>query len=247
MTPSSTPGPRVLLADDHAIVREGLKAVLQQHGFGVVGEASDGRAAIAMAENLRPDVVVLDVAMPLLNGIDATREILNLPSRPKIILLTMYAEDSYVLAGLRAGITGYVLKSNAAFSLVEAMHAVMKGDIYLSPGVSRAVVQAFLSAAAVPRDPLSRRERQVLQLIAEGRSTKEIGGVLGISPRTAETHRTRIMQRLDIRDVAGLVRYAIDHGLVHPAGPGAIDTDHPRGDAVRDALSPQPHVTAGDR
>ena len=208
------PTSRVLLADDHVIVRQGLVSILREEGFDVVGEASDGRSAVKMCESLRPEIVILDIAMPLLNGIDAAREILKVCPKTKVILLTMYAEECYVLASLRAGITGYVLKSNGASSLVQAIKAVCKSEIYLSPGVSRTVVQAYLSNAAVPSDPLSIREREVLQLIAEGKNMKEIGGVLGISARTAETHRARIMDKLTIHDVAGLVRYAIKRGLI---------------------------------
>ena len=206
--------PRVLLADDHVVVREGLKAVLGQEGFEVVGETSDGRAAVKACESVRPDVAILDIGMPLLNGIDAAREILRLSPATKVILLTMYNQECYVLAGLRAGVSGYVLKSGAACNLVQAIDAVLNGEIYMSPGVSRAVVQAYLSNARVPADPLSPREREVLQLIAEGSNMKEIGALLGISERTAETHRARIMGKLNIRELAGLVRYAIAHHLI---------------------------------
>jgi two-component system, NarL family, response regulator NreC len=220
---------RVILADDHVLVREGLTSVLRQNGFDVVGEASDGRAAIAMCEALEPDVVVLDIAMPLLNGIDAARELLKRNPQTKIILLTMYEEEVYVLAGLRAGVTGYVLKSNAASNLVYAIEAVSRCDTYLGPGVSRTVVKAYLSNADVPTDPLSNREHEVLQLIAEGKTVKEIGDVLGVSPRTAETHRTRIANKLGIRDTAGLTRYAIGHGLVRTAQPKSQETSESDG------------------
>ena len=213
--------PRVLLADDHVVVREGLKAVLGQEGFEVVGDASDGRAAVKACEALRPHVAVLDIGMPLLNGIDAARDILRLSPGTKVVLLTMYNQECYVLAGLRAGVSGYVLKSGAASNLVQAIEAVLNGEVYMSPGVSRAVVQAYLSNAPTPADPLSPREREVLQLIAEGQNMKQIGGLLGISERTAETHRARIMNKLNIRELAGLVRYAIAHQLidVQPALP----------------------------
>jgi two-component system response regulator NreC len=209
-----TPRLRVLLADDHGVLRDGLRALLEQHGFEVVGEAMDGRTAVRLCESLRPQVAVFDIAMPLLNGIDAAREVLKTTPATKIILLTMYAEEPYVLASLRAGVTGYVLKSSAGSTLLEAIEAVARCETYLSPGVSRTVVQAYLSTVARPPDPLSGREREVLQLIAEGKNVKEIGGLLGISARTAETHRTRIMTKLDIHDVAGLVRHAIAIGLI---------------------------------
>ncbi|HYD16640.1 MAG TPA: response regulator transcription factor [Candidatus Nanoarchaeia archaeon] len=212
-TPAQSP--RVFLADDHVLLREGLKAVLQQRGFEVVGEASNGLAAVKLCESLRPDVAILDIGMPLLNGIDAAKELVKLCPESKIILLTMYPEDSYVLASLRAGVRGYILKSNASANLVQAIESVMKGETYLSSEVANAVVDAYLSASSVPDDPLSPREREVLQLIAEGKNVKEIGGLLGISSRTVETHRTRLMQKLNIHEVAGLVRYAIAHRLIN--------------------------------
>jgi DNA-binding NarL/FixJ family response regulator len=205
---------RILLADDHTIVRQGLRAILEREGYEVVGEASDGREAISYAEKFRPDVAVLDISMPLLNGIDAAREITKTSPRTKTILLTMYTEDHYVLESLRAGVTGYVLKMRAALALVQAIQAVMKGEIYLSPGISRAVVQAFLSKTDIPEDPLTTREREVLQLVAEGKTTKEIAAQLGISAKTADSHRTNIMEKLDIHDTAGLVRYAIKRGII---------------------------------
>jgi DNA-binding NarL/FixJ family response regulator len=205
---------RILLADDHTIVRQGLRAILEREGYEVVGEASDGREAISHAEKFRPDVAVLDISMPLLNGIDAAREITKTSPRTKTILLTMYTEDHYVLESLRAGVTGYVLKMRAALALVQAIQAVMKGEIYLSPGISRAVVQAFLSKTDIPEDPLTTREREVLQLVAEGKTTKEIAAQLGISAKTADSHRTNIMEKLDIHDTAGLVRYAIKRGII---------------------------------
>lgn len=226
MPSESTQGQRVFLADDHVVLREGLKAILQQEGFEVVGEASDGHGAVRMCEALQPEVAILDIAMPLLNGIDAAREILKLCPNTKIIVLTMYPEECYVLASLRAGITGYVLKSNAASSLIQAIEAVSKSETYLSPGVSRTVVQAYLSNVQAPSDPLSVREREVLQLLAEGKNVKEIGGMLGISARTAETHRTRLQRKLNICDVAGLVRYAMKHGLI------SIEREVTSGDVV---------------
>ncbi len=206
---------RVLLADDHAMVRQGLKALLERDGFEVV-EASNGHEAIQLTRERHPDVAVLDLAMPLLNGLDAAREIRRVWPTTKTILLTMYAEDQYVLEALRAGVRGYVLKTQAGVDLAKAVHEVQRGAVYLSPGVSRAVVEAYLAKSELPPDPLTPRERQVLQLIAEGKTTKEVASLLGISVKTAEFHRTRIMKKLDIHETAGLVRYAIRTGLIEP-------------------------------
>ncbi len=205
---------RVLVADDHMVVRQGLVALLQREGFEVIGEAGDGQEAMRLVDTLQPDAVVLDVAMPLLNGIDAAREISKKNPKTKTILLTMLTEDHYVLESLRAGIRGYVLKSNSAEELVQAIREVCKGKVYLSPGAASAVVQAYVSKADAAVPQLTERERQVLQLVSESKSTKEIAVLLGISVKTAESHRASIMEKLNIHDVAGLVRYAIRHGLI---------------------------------
>jgi DNA-binding NarL/FixJ family response regulator len=214
MVSTSMRGLRLFLADDHIIVRQGLKAILEQEGFEIVGEASDGRSAVLACATLKPAVAILDLAMPLLNGIDAARGVLKHCPETKVVVLTVYSEASYVLAGLRAGVKGFVLKTNAASSLVQAIEAVMNSDSYLSPGVAQAVVQAILSNEVLPLDRLSTREREVLQLLAEGKNVKEIGDLLGISARTAETHRARIMGKLNIHEIAGLVRYAIEHHII---------------------------------
>ncbi len=207
---------RILLADDHAIVRQGLKALLEREGFTVIAEAEDGQAAVRAARERCPDVAVLDFSMPLLNGRDAAREILQVCPRAKAILLTMHTDDHYVLEALQIGVKGYVVKSQASGDLVRAINEVQRGMTYLSPGVSETVVQAFLSKAAMPRDPLTSREREVLQLVAEVKSTKEIAQLLAISFKTAESHRTRIMKKTDIHETAGLVRYAVRRGLIQP-------------------------------
>jgi DNA-binding NarL/FixJ family response regulator len=207
---------RVLLADDHQIVRQSLKALLERDGFQVVGEASNGHEAVRLASTLEPEIAVLDIAMPLMNGLDAAHELRHSSPKTKTILLTRHDEDQYVIAALRAGVRGYVLKTQAATDLIHAIQQVQRGQIYLSPGVSRAVVEAFLAKADLPTDPLSPRERQVVQLIGEGKSTKEVASVLGISVKTAESHRTRLMQKLDIHDTATLVRYAMRRGLIEP-------------------------------
>jgi two-component system, NarL family, response regulator NreC len=205
---------RIMLADDHVIVRQGLKYILQEEGFQVVGEASNGQEAVRLAEKLCPEVAVLDVGMPLLNGIDATKEIVKASPRTKTILLTMHSENHFVLNSLRAGARGYLLKERAAEDLVQAVAEVTRGGIYLSPSISRTVVQAYLTSTELNPDPLSVRERQVLQLVAEGNTSKDVATILGISVKTAESHRNHIMDKLNIHDVAGLVRYAIRNGLI---------------------------------
>jgi len=206
-----------LLADDHVLVRQGLRSLLEKAGFQVLGEASDGREAVALVREMRPQVAIVDLGMPVLNGIDATYEIIKLAGgATKVIILTMYSEQSYVMAALAAGVHGYVLKNRAATSLIEAIHEVMKGNTYLSPDVSRSVIETLASDPTPQPEPLSVRERQVLQLVAEGMSTKGIADLLSISVKTAESHRTRIMQKLEIHDTAGLVLYAIRKGIIQP-------------------------------
>ena len=205
---------RILLADDHLVVREGLRSLLEAAGFKVVGEARDGREALKLARMLEPEVTVMDIGMPGLNGVDACRELLREVPEMRIIVLTVHGEDAYVIEALRAGARGYVLKTQAGSDLVRAIGEVTQGRTYLSPSVSSAVVQAFLAGSTSPADPLTPREREVLQLVAEGRSTKEVAGILGVSVKTAETHRTRLMTKLDIHHTAGLVHYAIRRGLI---------------------------------
>ena len=205
---------RILLADDHLVVREGLRSLLEAAGFKVVGEARDGREALKLARMLEPEVTVMDIGMPGLNGVDACRELLREVPEMRIIVLTVHGEDAYVIEALRSGARGYVLKTQAGSDLVRAIGEVTQGRIYLSPSVSSAVVQAFLAGSTSPADPLTPREREVLQLVAEGRSTKEVAGILGVSVKTAETHRTRLMTKLDIHHTAGLVHYAIRRGLI---------------------------------
>jgi DNA-binding NarL/FixJ family response regulator len=205
---------RILLADDHKIVRQGLRSLLEKEAFQVVGEGADGQEAVRLAGTLCPDIAILDIGMPILNGIDAAKEISRVSPRTKTIILTMHDEDGFVLKSLRAGVRGYLLKAHAAEDLEQAISVVAKGEVYLSPGISDTVVNAFLNATEPPQDPLSDRERQVLQLVAEGKRTKDIAQILCVSTSTAESHRNHIMQKLGIHEVAGLVRYAIGQGLV---------------------------------
>jgi len=207
---------QIFIADDHQMVREGLKMLLERAGFKVVGEASDGQEAVRRVRDLVPDVAVLDLAMPLLNGLEAAREILRDSPRTRPILLTMHTEDPYVTAALRVGVKAYVLKTQSGSDLVQAIQEVCRGRIYLSPGISRTVVEAYLAKTELPPDPLSPREREVLQLVAGGKTTKEIARLLGMGVKTAENHRTRILSKLDIHETAGLVRYAIRRGLINP-------------------------------
>lgn len=205
---------KILLADDHAIVRQGLRVLLEKEGFSVVSESSDGREAVNACDSHHPDVAVLDLSMPNLNGIDAAREITKRNPRTRVILLTMHTEDHLILESLRAGVTGYVLKTRASDELIQAIRAVSRGDMHLTPSISRTIVQAFLSKDELPSRTISDRERQVLQLVAEGKTTKEVASLLGISVKTAESHRSNLMEKLDIHDTAGLVRYAIRHGII---------------------------------
>ena len=207
---------RVLLADDHPIFLQGMKVLLEREKFEVIGQASDGRQAVKMAEKLKPDVVILDLAMPLMNGLDAAREIGKASPGIKKILLTNYTDEQYILDALRAGVNGYLVKTKAAADLIQAIHEVSRGALYLSSGVSRELLQAYLENEAGRVKPLSGREREVLQLIAEGKTTKEIAAILGVSPKTVETHRMRLMDKLDIHETAGLVRYAIRRGVIQP-------------------------------
>ena len=205
---------RVVLADDHVLVRQGIKSLLEREGMQVLAEASDGQEAVRHVEKLNPDVAIFDIGMPMLNGMDAARTVSRSCAKTKSILLTQHDEDQYVSEALNAGVKGYVLKSQVANDLVQAIRQVLRGDVYLSPGIASAVISAYRSKADRPADPLTGRERQVLQLIAEGKSTKDVASLLGVSVKTAESHRSRLMQKLDIHETASLVRYAVKRGLV---------------------------------
>jgi two-component system, NarL family, response regulator NreC len=205
-------GIRVLLADDHAIVRQALILLLEREGMVVVGEAGDGAQAVEMVLKCSPDVVVLDRLMPVLSGLEAAREIRRVSPATQLVLLTSRTDEQGVLEALRAGIKACVAKSHEARELIAAIREVARGGIYLGTGVTSLVVNGYLGGGASSPEALTPRERQVLQLIAEGKKTREIASLLGVSVKTAESHRGNIMAKLDIRDTAGLVRYAIRCG-----------------------------------
>ena len=207
-------GLKLLLADDHVVVREGFKNLLVDAGFEIVGEVSNGRDAVTLAKKLQPNVALLDFAMPLLNGIDAARAIHIESPRTKTVLLTMHKEEQYVLAALRAGIKGYVLKSQAVADLVQAIQSCFQGETYLSPSISASVVNAALTGGTSSTDLLTQREREVMQLIAEGKSNKEVARQLDLSVKTVESHRRNLMVKLSIHETAGLVRHAMKLGLI---------------------------------
>jgi two-component system, NarL family, response regulator NreC len=207
---------RIVLADDHVLVRQGLKALLEREGFQVVAEASDGQEALRHVELLQPDIAVMDISMPILNGLNAAREMSRSFPKTKIILLTQHDEGQYISEAMDAGVKGYVLKNQVASDLLQAIRQVSRGQVYLSPGVSRGVMEAYQSKSEKSKHSLTLRERQVLQLIAEGKSTKDVASLLGISVKTAESHRTRLMNKLDIHETASLVRYAVRQGMVEP-------------------------------
>jgi DNA-binding NarL/FixJ family response regulator len=209
---------RVVLADDHALVRAGIRVLLEKlPGVKVVGEAGNGREALALVKTVMPNIVLLDISMAGLGGLEALpRLVKDFPS-VKVLILSGHANEEYVLRALRCGAAGYLLKDAAAEELGLAIKAVAQGQTYLSPPVSRTVVDRYLQRAATaegPGEQPTARQGEVLQLIAEGRNTKEIAHLLGISIKTAEAHRSQLMDRLDIHDVAGLVRYAIRTGMI---------------------------------
>jgi DNA-binding NarL/FixJ family response regulator len=206
---------RILLADDHAVVRQGFKMILDaQPDMEIVGEAANGREAVDLAEQLRPDIVVMDVAMPELNGIEATRRLASSMPHARVVALSMHKDSVYVREILRAGARGYLLKDSGAADLVAAIHAVASGESYLSPAVSNAVLDDYRRIATNPIDLLTSREREVLQLLAESKTNKEIAGVLNLSVYTVEAHRGRIMEKLNLHSIGELVLFAVRNGLV---------------------------------
>src|SRR5688572_19985988 len=209
---------RLLLADDHTLVRAGIRGLLAAlRDVEVVGETGDGHEALRLAEALRPDVVLLDIGMPGLNGLEVAARLTKLDPVIRVVILSMHAAEEYVLQALRAGAAGYLLKGSSVAELEVAIRAVMQGDPYLSPAVSKRVVDEYVSRTGGETDPLAAltpRQRETLQLVAEGHTSKEIAQRLGVSHRTVEVHRNQLMKRLGVHDLAGLVRFAMRVGLV---------------------------------
>jgi two-component system response regulator NreC len=211
---------RILLADDHTVVRQGLRKVLEDRpDWEVVAEAGDGREAVRQAEEHKPDVAIIDVAMPLLNGIEATRQICKRSPSTRVLVLSMHSDEAYVHQLLKAGATGYLLKDSADVDLIQAVDAVSKGKSFFSPSISRVMLDDYVRQLADKGitdryESLSEREREVFQLIAEGKANKEIAVLLSISPSTVETHRARIMEKLDLHSAAEIVLYAVRKGVI---------------------------------
>lgn len=211
---------RILLADDHNLMRAGIRSLLEKiGGVEVVGEAANGREALGLVKSLLPNIVLMDIAMSGLNGLEATMRITREFPQVRVVILSMHANEEYVVQTLRSGAAGYLLKDAATAELELAVQAVARGDTYLSPAISRHVIEDYLGRTSNHRslaEQLTPRQREILQLIAEGTSTKEIAFMLNLSIKTVETHRTQLMDRLNIHDVPGLVRQAIRMGLVPP-------------------------------
>jgi two-component system, NarL family, response regulator NreC len=211
---------RILLADDHTVVRKGLRLLLESHpGFQVAADASDGREAVAMAERCRPDVAVLDVAMPVLNGIDAARQISSKLPKTAIVILSMHSDEGYVLRALKAGARGYLLKDSAEEDLLHAVEAVSEGKAFFSPAISKMLVEDYMRQMRERQvedsyDLLTTREREVLQLLAEGKANKEAATILNLSLYTVETHRSNILQKLNLHSGAELILYAVRKGVI---------------------------------
>lgn len=207
---------RILLADDHAVVRDGLCALLgAEPGMEVVGSVADGVEAVQAAARLHPDVVVMDINMPLLNGIEATRGIVALDPRPSVLILSMHGSSEHVYRALQAGARGYLLKESAGSEVIGAVRTIAGGRRFLSQKISDTAIDAYIaeSSRRGPLDSLSPRERQLLQLLAEGRSNAEAARILSLSVKSVETYRSRLLQKLGLRDLAALVRFAMEHGL----------------------------------
>jgi len=212
----------LLLAEDHTIVRQGLQALLKQSDhIEVIGQAEDGQTAVRKTEEMKPDVVLMDISMPILNGIEATRQIKKQHPETKVLILSMHPNEEYIYAALNAGASGYILKQDAHLDLMAAIEVVAKDEVFLSPSVSTKVVKDYLHKASelAPADKLEKltsRERQILQLIAEGKTNKQIAGLFFISVKTVETHKANLKEKLGVRTIADLVKYAVRKGIVSP-------------------------------
>jgi DNA-binding NarL/FixJ family response regulator len=208
--------PRVLLADDHQILAEGLRGLLEPE-FDVVAVVADGRQLIAAAKKYQPDVIVTDVAMPLLNGIEAAAQLRDVGLKSKVVILTMHCDVAYARRAMEAGASGFVLKQSAAAELVTAVREALRGQTYVTPKIAGELLQSYRAGTSRPQDAeqrLTTRQREVLQLLAEGRSAKEVAALLNISTRTAEVHKARILEALGLSTTADLVRYAIRNGII---------------------------------
>jgi two-component system response regulator NreC len=211
---------RILLADDHTVMRNGLRLLLErQPNLKVIGEAADGREAVTMAASEQPDVVVMDIAMPHLNGVEAARQIVNQNGRIAVVILSMHSDESYVIRSLKAGARAYLLKDSAEADLIEAIHAISAGKSFFSPAVSRILKEDYVRQlgkmdAEDSYELLTNREREVLQLVAEGKSNKEVANLLNLSLYTVETHRTHILQKLNLHSVPELILYAVRKGII---------------------------------
>ena len=208
---------RIVIVDDHLILLQGIKKLLEgEVGYQVVGEACDGIEGVELIKRLKPDIAIVDITLPGLNGLDVARTVAAANQRTRIILLTMHKESPYVIEAMNTGVHGYVIKTEASADLLRAIRDVARDRMYFSPGISQIFVEAYRHKDTLEVDPLTAREREVLQLIAEGQKTKQVAVRLGISIKTAESHRMHLMKKLDIHDTAGLVRYAVRRGLIHP-------------------------------
>ncbi len=208
------PKPRILLADDHALVLEGFRRILQEH-YELVGTVGDGHALLAAAKTVQPDIVILDISMPLLNGIDAAAQLKKICPTAKIIIVTMHADADYVRSAFEAGASAYVLKGSAVDELEQAIRAVLGGHSYITPLITKELVDVYLSATSEKPKGLTPRQREVLQFLAEGRTAKEIANLLHITSRTVEFHKGQIMDHLKLKTTADLIKYALTHGIVN--------------------------------
>jgi len=211
---------RILVADDHGVVRKGLRLILERHdGLEVIGEAADGREAVRLAEELSPDIVIMDVGMPRLNGIDATAQILHRNPRAGVIILSMHSDEGYIVRALSAGAKGYLLKDSAEEDLIQAVRIVARGRPFFSPRITQTLLDDYVrqlrqKGLQDSYDLLTEREKEVLQLISEGKSNKEVATILGLSVYTVETHRTNLMQKLNLHNTAEIVLYAVRKKII---------------------------------